>query len=282
VKSDGRIHTSFNQTITATGRLSSSNPNLQNIPIKTDVGRLIRRAFIAPPGHQLIAADYSQIELRIMAHIAQEPTMIKAFQAGQDIHTSTAALIYNVDLNKVTNDQRYNAKTINFSIIYGAGPRNIAGQLDISFSEAKEFIDNYFTKFPLVKKYMDKAIKYTQTKEYAKTLYGRLRHIPEINSRTPQLKAAAERIAINMPIQGTAADIMKLAMIHIYHAITDQNLPIKIISQVHDELIFEVPDKLINSFSQLIKKEMEKVCTLKVPLKVDIEVGQNWGEMKKI
>lgn len=282
IKPDGRIHTSFNQTITATGRLSSSNPNLQNIPIKSEVGRSIRRAFIAPPKHTLIAADYSQIELRIMAHIAGEPTMIKAFQAGQDIHASTAALIYNVKLDNVEPTMRYNAKTINFSIIYGAGPRNIASQLDISFNEAKQFIENYFNKFPLIKSYMEKATNYTRTKGYAKTLYGRIRKIPEINSRTPQLRAAGERIAINMPIQGSAADIMKLAMINVYHEIKSNNLPYKIISQVHDELIFEIPENELKNAVKLIKNKMENVCTLKVPLKVDVEIGQNWGEMEKI
>ena len=282
IKSDGRIHGSFNQTITATGRLSSSNPNLQNIPIKSDIGRSIRKAFIAPNNHQLIAADYSQIELRIMAHIAQEPTTIKAFAAGQDIHASTAALIYNVALDKVEPDMRNNAKTINFSIIYGAGPRNISAQLGISYNDAKQFIENYFNKFPLVKNYMEKAINYTRTHGYAKTLYGRTRHIPEISSRAPVLRAAAERIAINMPIQGSAADIMKLAMINIYNEIKHQHLNIKIISQVHDELIFEVPNDIINTATTLIKDKMENVCTLKVPLQVDIELGQNWGEMEKI
>ncbi|MFZ5391639.1 MAG: DNA polymerase I [Patescibacteria group bacterium] len=307
VKSDGRIHANFNQTITATGRLSSSNPNLQNIPVKTEIRQKIRRAFIAPPGFQLIAADYSQIELRLMAHIAKEPNMTKAFLNHEDIHCSTASLIYKVPLDQVTDQMRYTAKTINFSIIYGAGPRNISGQLGISFNEAKDFIANYFTTFPQVKDYMEKAINYAQANGYSQTLFGRRRPVPDLNSRAPQIKAQSERIAINTPIQGTAADIIKLAMINIYKKISrleienwklkikntadsntntantkNSDLPIKLLSQVHDELIFEVANDHIKDVTKLIRHEMENVCQLSVPLKVDIEIGKNWGEMNKI
>lgn len=281
-KSDGRIHASFNQTITATGRLSSSNPNLQNIPVKSDIGRQIRQGFIAPPKHSILAIDYSQIELRIMAHIAKEPTMIKAFQNNQDIHRSTAAIIYNKSIDDITDTERYNAKTINFSIIYGAGPRNIAGQLNISFNEARDFIDQYFQKFPQIKNYMEQAIAYTRQNGYTKTLYDRTRPVPEIESRTPQIRSQAERIAINTPVQGTAADIMKLAMIKTYQDIQKSYPAVKIISQVHDELIFEVPNPLLKSASLTFKQSMENVAKLSVPLKVDIEHGPNWGEMTKI
>lgn len=296
VKKDGRIHANFNQTITATGRLSSSNPNLQNIPVKTEIGQKIRRAFIAPPGHLLIAADYSQIELRLMAHIAKEPNMTRAFLNHEDIHRSTASLIYKVPLDQVTDQMRYTAKTINFSIIYGAGPRNISGQLGISFNEAKDFITNYFATFPQVKDYMEKAIKFAQEKGYSQTLFGRRRPVPDLNSRAPQIKAQSERIAINTPIQGTAADIIKLAMINIYNKISRleiknyqqqfdpvrDKLKIKLLSQVHDELIFEVSNNYIEKATILIRQEMENVCKLSIPLKVDIEVGQNWGEMRKV
>mgnify|MGYP000926555609 CR=1 FL=1 len=282
VKADGRIHASFNQTITATGRLSSSNPNLQNIPVKSQIGREIRQGFIAPPQHQILAIDYSQIELRIMAHIAQEPTMTKAFNSNQDIHLSTASIIYNKPLAKITETERNNAKTINFSIIYGAGPRNIAGQLNISFAEAQEFIDQYFQKFPQIKSYMEKAITYTREHGYTKTLYDRIRPVPEINSRTQQIKSQAERIAINTPIQGTAADIMKLAMVKTFFDIRKHNLQTKIISQVHDELIFEVPDEEVKQATHMFKNSMESIAKLSVPLKVDLEIGPNWGEMVKI
>ncbi len=281
-KKDGRIHANFNQTITATGRLSSSNPNLQNIPVKSDVGRQIRQGFIAPKDHSILAIDYSQIELRVMAHIAKEPTMTKAFNDNQDIHNSTASIIYNKPLDEISETERYNAKTINFSIIYGAGPRNISGQLNISFNEAKDFIEKYFQKFPDVKKYMEKAVQYTQKNGYTKTLYDRIRPIPEINSRTPQLRSQAERIAVNTPIQGTAADIMKLAMIKTHQDIITNDLDIKIISQVHDELIFEVPNNLVSKATKIFIDSMENIAKLSVPLKVDVEVGPNWGELEKI
>jgi len=279
-KSDHRIHASFNQTITATGRLSSSNPNLQNIPVKSEIGRRIRKGFIAPPEYQIIAADYSQIELRIMAHIAGEPNMIQSFQNGEDIHRSTAAIIYNTPIKQVTDEQRYNAKTINFSIIYGAGPRNIAGQLGITYNQAKDFIDEYFKKFPQIRQYMDQAIIYTRQSGYTKTLYQRIRPVPDINSRNPQIRAQAERIAINTPIQGTAADIMKLAMINT-HKTLSQSWQTRIISQVHDELIFESPLTESAQIIPLIKQTMESVCQLKVPLTVDIESGPNWGNLTK-
>lgn len=282
IKKDGKIHTSFNQTVTATGRLSSSNPNLQNIPTKTEIGNQIRKAFIAPPQHFLLSADYSQIELRLMAHIAKEPNMIKAFQEDLDIHLDTAAKIYHCPLEHVTKEMRYNAKTINFSIIYGAGPRNISGQLQITTDQAKQFITEYFAAFPQIKDYMEKAITFAQKNNYSQTLFGRKRPIPEINSRAPQIKAQAERIAINTPIQGTAADLIKLAMIRIHEQINQEQLPIKMLLQVHDELIFEIPTNFLSQATKIIKHQMESVAKLSVPLKVDLESGQNWGEMEKI
>ncbi len=282
VKPDGRIHASFNQTITATGRLSSSNPNLQNIPVKSEIGRQIRQGFIAPAHHQIVSIDYSQIELRLMAHIAQEPTMINAFLHNQDIHRSTAAIIYNKPLADVTDTERGHAKTINFSIIYGAGPRNIAHQLNISYQDARDFIAQYFQKFTHIKQYMDKAVKFAQTHGYSQTIYNRIRPIPDINSPNQPLRATAERMAINTPVQGSAADIMKLAMIKTHQTIVEQQLPAKIISQVHDELIFEIPQQFVDQSVIIISECMEDIAQLSVPLQVEAEAGPNWGQLTKI
>ena len=279
-KIDSRVHTSFNQTITATGRLSSSNPNLQNIPIRTELGREIRKAFIAEKGNKLISADYSQIELRILAHISDDKNMIKAFQKGEDIHTATAAKINNIPLDKVSYEQRRAAKEINFGISYGMGPVSLAQRTGMSRVEAKEFINRYFSFYPNVKKYIDNMKRSVARQGYVQTLFGRKRYLPDIHSGLPQLRAAAERMAINMPVQGTSADIIKIAMIEIQRELSKVSKNAKTLLQVHDELVFEVPDKEIKKVVKFIKEKMEKVFKLKVPLVIDIEIGDNWGEME--
>lgn len=279
-KIDGRVHTSFNQTITATGRLSSSNPNLQNIPIRTELGREIRKAFVAKKGNKLISADYSQIELRILAHIAEDKNMIKAFREGQDIHTATAAKISNISLKKVTYEQRRAAKAVNFGIAYGMGPGRLSQQTELNRNEAKDFIERYFELYPNVKKYIEATKEFAAHAGYVQTLFGRKRYLPDINSGLPQLRAAAERMAINMPIQGTSADIIKIAMIGIQRELPEVSKNAKMLLQVHDELVFEVPGKAVKKVVKFIKEKMEGVFKLKVPLIVDVEIGDNWGEME--
>ncbi len=276
----GRIHTSFNQTIAATGRLSSTNPNLQNIPIRSEAGQDIRKAFIADKGFSIISADYSQIELRVIAHIAGDETMKKAFLSSQDIHTSTAMKVYNVPEKKVTPEMRRNAKVVNFGIVYGVSPHGLARQSDLNYEEAKAFIDKYFETHPGIKEYMKQIVIDTREAGFAETIFGRRRYLPELNSANHIIRAAAERMALNMPIQGTAADLIKLAMIEI-----DKDLPkvsprSMMLLQVHDELVFEVPDSDVKKVTKLVKKKMENVVKLDVPVVVEIGVGKNWGEAK--
>jgi len=278
----GRVHTSYNQTITATGRLSSSDPNLQNIPIRTELGQEIRKAFIAQPDYKLISADYSQIELRVIASLANDQKMIAAFKSGEDIHTKTASEIWGIKPEGVTPEIRRAAKTINFGVTYGMGPHGLAQSAGISFEEAKEFIDRYFTLYRGIKNFLEKTINKTRELGYVETLFGRRRYLPEINSGVPQIRNTAERMAINMPIQGTAADLMKMAMIKLHKNIkTYEHKNIKMIMQVHDELIFEVEKDFVKNAVEIIKEKMENVYKLKVPIEVEIEVGDNWGEMKK-
>jgi len=273
-----RLHTSFNQTITATGRLSSTEPNLQNIPIKTELGREIREAFAAPKGYKILALDYSQIELRLAAHMSGDKKMIKAFQDGADIHTSTAAEINQINPKEVTKEMRREAKATNFGILYGQGPHGLSQTADIPYYRAKEFIDQYFLVYKDVKKYIDKSIKDAREKGYAETLFGRIRYLPEINSSVVMVQRGAERIAINMPLQGTAADMIKIAMIEIDKEIKNA----KMILQVHDELIFEVKAGEEKKQAQIIKEIMENVIKLKVPVIVDVSAGDNWGSLKKL
>lgn len=279
-KKTGRVHTSFNQTITATGRLSSSNPNLQNIPIKTELGREVRKAFIAEKGYKLLAADYSQIELRIVASISNDKNMISAFKEGQDIHTITAAKIQGLKPEEVTKEIRRSAKEINFGIMYGMGASGVAQRTGIPRDQAQEFIDKYFLAFPNVKKYIDETKESAKDKGYVETLFGRRRYLPDIHSGVPNIAAAAERMAINMPIQGTAADLIKMAMIKIHNKLPQISPKSKMILQVHDELVFEVPEKETQKVADFVKKEMEDVHKFKCPIKVDVEVGDNWGELK--
>jgi len=287
VDKDGRVHTSFNQTVTATGRLSSSNPNLQNIPIRTELGREIRKAFVADRGKVLIAADYSQIELRVISVLAKDEAFQKAFKEGADIHRRTSAEILNIPEAEVTKDQRRAAKAINFGIIYGMGPHALATSTGLSYSEAQDFIQRYLDIHHSVRDYLDETKLKAHQDGYVETMFGRRRYFPEINSGVQMLVAAAERMAINMPVQGTATgDIMKMAMIAVDKELrnsgTEELRNIKMLLQVHDELVFEVDQAEAKKVAKQIKEIMENVVDLAVPLVVDVEIGKNWGEMKRI
>ncbi|MFW9285897.1 DNA polymerase I [Glaesserella parasuis] len=273
----GRVHTSYHQAVTATGRLSSSDPNLQNIPIRNEQGRRIRQAFIARDGYVILAADYSQIELRIMAHLANDANMIKAFAEGKDIHRSTAAEIFGVPLEAVTSEQRRSAKAINFGLIYGMSEFGLANQLGISRTDAKKYMELYFQRYPAVQQFMLDIREKAAEKGYVETLFGRRLYLPEINSSNQMRRKAAERVAINAPMQGTAADIIKVAMIGIDQAVRNCE-DIAMIMQVHDELVFEVKADRVEHYTQLIKAEMEKAIELKVPLIAEVGVGSNWDE----
>ncbi|MWP98992.1 DNA polymerase I [Glaesserella parasuis] len=273
----GRVHTSYHQAVTATGRLSSSDPNLQNIPIRNEQGRRIRQAFIARDGYVILAADYSQIELRIMAHLANDTNMIKAFAEGKDIHRSTAAEIFGVPLEAVTSEQRRSAKAINFGLIYGMSEFGLANQLGISRTDAKKYMELYFQRYPAVQQFMLDIREKAAEKGYVETLFGRRLYLPEINSSNQMRRKAAERVAINAPMQGTAADIIKVAMIGIDQAVRNCE-DIAMIMQVHDELVFEVKADRVEHYTQLIKAEMEKAIELKVPLIAEVGVGSNWDE----
>ena len=274
----GRIHTSFNQAVTATGRLSSSNPNLQNIPIRDDNGKEIRKAFIPDDGCEFFSADYSQIELRIMAHLSEDPHMVEAFNHDDDIHAATAAKIYKEDINDVTREQRSKAKTANFGIIYGISTFGLAERLNIDRKEAKELIDGYFATYTKVKEYMDKSIEVAREKSYIETIFKRKRFLPDINSRNAVVRGYAERNAINAPIQGSAADIIKIAMIRIYERFKAEGIRSKMIIQVHDELNFSVYPDEKEKVQQIVISEMENAISMKVPLRADCGWGKNWLE----
>ena len=275
----GRVHTVYSQAVAATGRLSSNNPNLQNIPIRTERGRQVRKAFI-PRNEEylLLAADYSQIELRIIAALSEEDTMINAFKNGDDIHASTAAKVFKVDLDKVTREQRSNAKTVNFGIIYGVSAFGLSNQTTLNRSEAKELIDTYYETYPKLKAYMSKQVHFAQDNGYVETILGRRRYLKDINSRNQVVRGAAERNAVNAPIQGSAADIIKIAMIRIQEKLKAGNFKTKMLLQVHDELVFDAHKTEIDIVKHLIKTEMENAYQLKVPLDVEIGVGENWLE----
>ena len=276
--STGRVHTSYHQAVTATGRLSSSNPNLQNIPIKNEEGRRIRKAFIAPKGYKIVAADYSQIELRIMAHLSGDENLIRAFNEGADIHSATAAEVFGTDIDKVKPEQRRSAKAINFGLIYGMSAFGLAKQLHIGRAQAKEYIDLYFERYPGVKRYMDNIRVDAKEKGYVETLAGRRLYLPEINDRNGMRRQAAERTAINAPMQGPPADIIKKAMINVQNWLEENQPPAKMIMQVHDELVFEVKADYVEEFTQAITTQMESAMTLDVPLLVEAGVGDNWDE----
>ncbi len=275
----GRLHTSFSQTGTATGRLSSSDPNLQNIPIRTELGRQIRAAFVAESGKVLLGADYSQIELRVMAHFSNDPVLLEAFRSGEDIHARTAQEVFGVGPMAQTGEHRRASKAINYGIIYGLSPFGLAQQLGIGQKEASQFINAYFARYSGVKEYLDKVLEETRSTGVAKTLFGRIRPIPEINSPQVQLRNFAERTALNSPLQGTAADLIKLAMIAIDRRLADEKFEAKMILQVHDELLFEAPASESDALAGLVQKEMETVYKLAVPLVVEVCVGPNWRDM---
>ncbi|HIZ04680.1 MAG TPA: DNA polymerase I, partial [Candidatus Phocaeicola gallistercoris] len=274
----GHIHTSFNQTVTATGRLSSSNPNLQNIPIRNEDGKEIRKAFIPDEGCEFFSADYSQIELRIMAHLSEDPHLIEAFQKDQDIHAATAAKIYKEKIENVTREQRNKAKTANFGIIYGISVFGLAERLNVDRKEAKALIDGYFSNYPNVKMYMETSIQAAKEKGYIETIFKRKRFLPDINSHNAVVRGYAERNAINAPIQGSAADIIKVAMIKIYQRFQEENIRSKMILQVHDELNFSVYPEEKERVQQIVLTEMESAYQMKVPLKADCGWGKNWLE----
>ena len=274
----GRVHTSYNQTVAATGRLSSTDPNLQNIPVRSEEGRRIRQAFIAPKGYKMMAADYSQVELRIMAHLSEDEGLLKAFSDGIDVHRATASEVFGVPLDEVNSEQRRAAKAINFGLIYGMSAFGLAKQLNIGRYEAQDYIDLYFARYPGVKAYMDKTREQARDQGYVETVFGRRLYLPEINSRNGQRRQYAERTAINAPMQGTAADIIKRAMIAVDHALAASKVDAKVVMQVHDELVVEVLEKDVKAVADLLRMEMEQAAELKVPLVVDIGTGDNWDE----
>jgi DNA polymerase-1 len=272
----GRIHTSFNQTVASTGRLSSSDPNLQNIPIRTEMGAEIRRGFIPAEGHVFLSADYSQIELRILAHYSGDPAFVEAFRSGEDIHRQTAALVFGVPLDQVNKEMRGRAKTVNFAVIYGIGAYSLGNRLGISGAEAREFIDRYFERFPGVRRYLDEQMELARKQGYVETLTGRRRYIPEITSKNFNVRAFGERAATNAPIQGSSADLIKIAMIRIHRALKDEEMRARMLLQVHDELLLEVPHGEVDATVALVKDRMEGAAKLDVPLLVETGSGSNW------
>jgi DNA polymerase-1 len=277
---DGRVHTTFNQVGTATGRLSSTNPNLQNIPIRTELGREIRAAFIAAPGNKLISADYSQIELRLMAHFSDDPLLVQAYRTGQDIHTLTAAEVFGVPAEGMSKETRNRAKAVNFGIVYGISPFGLAAQLNIDQHEARLYIETYFERYKGVRAFIDRLLEETRREQKVRTVFGRVRPIPDIQSRNANLRGFAERTAVNTPLQGTAADLIKLAMIRIQEKLRALKLEARMTLQVHDELLFDVPPAEVDEVSTLVKSEMEGVIELKVPLVADVGIGDNWRDLK--
>jgi DNA polymerase-1 len=279
----GRIHTTFTQTVTATGRLSSVEPNLQNIPIRLELGRRIREAFVPGyPGWQILAADYSQIELRVLAHIAQDPVLQESFQKEEDIHARTAAEIFHVPLQEVTPELRSRAKAVNFGIVYGISEYGLAQSTGVSRQEAREYIENYLERYQGVREYMKRVVEQARLTGYVTTILGRRRYLPDISSRNFARRSFAERTALNTPIQGSAADIIKVAMLKVDRAIKERNLASRLLLQVHDELVFEVPPEEISIMQDLVREHMEKALELSVPLKVDIKIGPDWYHVEKV
>ena len=278
----GRLHTSFNQTVTATGRLSSSEPNLQNIPIRTEEGRKIRRAFIPDKGFVFISADYSQIDLRVLAHISEDESLRDAFLHNEDIHRRTASEIFGVSQKEVTPELRRIAKTVNFGLSYGMSPYGLSRDLGVSQTEAEKYINSYFKKYKGVKEYIKKIIIQARKQGFVTTLLNRRRYLPEINSKNSAIRGFAERTAINTPIQGTSADIIKVAMIRISNRLKEKGLKAKMTLQIHDELLFEVPEQEVDEVSRLAREEMERAVKLDVPVVVDMKVGRNWRDLEEM
>ncbi|HVN75644.1 MAG TPA: DNA polymerase, partial [Thermoanaerobaculaceae bacterium] len=280
VAADGRVHTRFNQAVAATGRLSSSDPNLQNIPIRSEIGKEVRRAFVADPGQLLLTADYSQIELRVLAHLSEDPALREAFERGEDIHRTTAALVFGVAPELVNPDQRRAAKTINFGLIYGMGAYALARELGVANAQAQVFIEAYFARLPRVRGYLEGTKEQARATGKVATLFGRVRWIPGLDSKNAQVRGNAERQAINAPVQGTAADIMKLAMIELQAELVARSMPARLLLQVHDELVLEVEAAAEEEVGALARKVMEGVTQLRVPLRVDVGAGPSWTEAK--
>jgi DNA polymerase-1 len=278
----GRIHSSFHQALTATGRLSSTEPNLQNIPTRSEEGRRIRRAFVPAVGFALLSADYSQIELRVLAHLSGDPTLIEAFARDEDIHLRTAMEVLGIGPAAVDAEARRLAKVINFGIIYGMGPQRLAGELGIRLAEASQYIKRYFERLPGVRQYLDETLRGARERGYVATMYGRRRYLPELNGPDGGARAQAERIAVNTPIQGSAADLIKLAMVRLCTTLADRGLPARIVLQVHDELLLEVQKNALSAAGEAVRKEMEGVSTLSVPLKVELKAGPNWAELQRL
>jgi DNA polymerase-1 len=277
----GRVHTSYSQTGSVTGRLASSNPNLQNIPTRTEIGRQVRLGFVAAPGHVLLSVDYSQIELRIVAHMSGDESMLNAFRAGQDIHAATAAAIFKVPLKEVTKDQRRHAKAINFGLIYGMSAFGLSRSTDLTLAESENFVKDYFVNFPGVKSYLDNIRVLAARQGYVETMLGRRRYFPNLaNSTNAVVRNREEREAINAPIQGTAADIMKLAMIHLQPELNAAGLKARMLLQVHDELVLEVSEGELKSTAAVVKKVMENALILSIPLSTEARSGVNWGSMQ--
>ena len=275
----GRVHTTFNQVGTATGRLSSTNPNLQNIPIRTAVGREIRAAFIAAPGNLLMSADYSQIELRLMAHFSGDPLLVDAYRTGRDIHTLTAAEVFEVDAATMDKETRARAKAVNFGIVYGISPFGLAANLGIDQKTAKQYIERYFARYKGVAEFIERTLAEVRKTQAVRTAFGRLRPIPDIQSRNPNQRGFAERTAVNTPLQGTAADLIKLAMIRIDSEIRRRELRSQMTLQVHDELIFDVVPEESEEMQTLVKEQMEGVAEFRVPIVAEVGVGQNWRDI---
>jgi len=274
----GRLHTSYHQAVTATGRLSSSKPNFQNIPIRTEQGAQIRSAFVSSKGNVIMAADYSQIELRIMAHISEDKNLIEAFRNNVDVHRSTASQVFDTELTKVTKDQRRKAKAINFGLIYGMSAFGLAKQIDVSRTEAKQYIDGYFENYPGVLKFMDETKEKAKSQGFVETILGRRLYLPQINAKNKMLQQHALRTAINAPMQGSSADIIKKAMLDIQAWIDREDNSIKMIMQVHDELVFEVPAEKSKEYAENLRSLMAEALKLSIPLVVDVGIGSNWQE----
>jgi DNA polymerase-1 len=277
---EGRVHTTFNQVGTATGRLSSTNPNLQNIPVRTELGREIRAAFIAAPGNVLMSADYSQIELRLMAHFSQDPLLLDAYRTGKDIHTLTASEVFGVDAATMDKETRNRAKAVNFGIVYGISPFGLAAQLGIDQKTAREYIERYFERYQGVQRFIDETLETVRREQAVTTYFGRVRPIPDIQSRNPNMRGFAERTAVNTPLQGTAADLIKLAMLKIDAAILARGLKSRMTLQVHDELLFDVAPDEVEEMRELVTREMEGVAEFSVPIVAEVGVGKNWRDME--
>jgi len=278
--SDSRVHTTFQSAATATGRLSSVNPNLQNIPIRTELGREIRAAFTAAPGSQLLSADYSQIELRLLAHFSADPLLMRAYAEDIDIHTLTASEVFGVPIDGMDKETRNRAKAVNFGIVYGISAFGLAAQLGIPQAEARAYIDRYFARYAGVQQFITRTLEQTRKDGFVRTMFGRLRPIPDIESRNPNQRGFAERTAINTPLQGTAADLIKLAMIALDRKLAERRLKTRMVLQVHDELLFEVPFDETEEVGELVRTEMEGVAELNVPLVADLGFGPNWRDLK--